>query len=206
MDIISDFLGKNSSPRHPRIKVWSYHISKSATSRIDFYRKREGLVKADPEILLECLSQDGELIYTDMCAWDDDLNEYLVDKGIKCSEPENESERFGFILTQKMAPIELKYGDGYFNIVVYDYFNEKLAAKADKTREMLKAIYRGNSMVSERKECVDMIHETIKHIATCIKEKLKYSNEDASIIFDWAIALYLDDRFHVSTRRILGLS
>lgn len=205
MDLVSDFSDGKPNLRHPKIKIWGQKIGKNKNVVLSVYRRREGLIVSDPVLSIEDYGDSGEIVWQDQTEWDNTINEYLLDKGVKCVDPENEGERFAYMLAKSMRPLETKFGDGFFNIAIYDFFTEKMAKESNKIQSILKEIYRGNASINDREECYSMITQIIKKIVNDLVVRLKYLKEEASLILDIAISMYLDERFHVTNRKFLGL-
>jgi len=205
MDIITELLPDGERPKHPKLRIWQQHIDGSPHAHIVFFRKADGLRKSDPTLSLECFDETGRILWQDDTPWDTELNAFLIKLHVKCQDKENEAERFGYTAHKYFDPIEAKYGDGYFNIAIYDLLKRRKVGSAPRTAAMLGKIYRGNAIIQDSSDCFESIEYVLKILVSGIHDDLSYSVEDSSEILDQSIALYLDDRFSVGLRGILGL-
>ncbi len=139
--------------------------------------------------------------------WDEGVNAGLVDLGIKAINPQQEGERFAFGIRAALRKVERKYGDGYLSAVLVDLLDESDLCKNGEIAEVRKYVHTNSPERSSRsyKECRDLIANEIGGRAVELRDKLKYKPEEIKAVMTKALAIYLDERFSVSSRRTFGL-
>jgi hypothetical protein len=138
--------------------------------------------------------------------WDDGVNAGLVDLGIKAIDLQQEGARFALGIRAALRKVERKYGDGYLNAVLVDLLDDSDLYKAGEIAEVLKYIHTNSPERSRAyHECRELIANEIRGRAVELRDKLKYSPEEIKAVMMTALAIYLDERFSVSSRRRFGL-
>lgn len=166
-------------------------------------RPRDGLVFRPARIFL--FIKDGE---TDVSAfdapWDSNLNDWLVKEGVPAETTEAEGDRFGLAARDRFAPIEVRFGDGFFNAVLVHHLRGVGFGEISPTREQLAAIYEPQPATGEQATiCVEMVDGVIARCARDLKT-LSYANHEAEAILAAALAYYLDERFNITNSKLLG--
>jgi len=138
-------------------------------------------------------------------AWDQRLERWLLDHNIKAVDAENEAERFGFGLEAQFEPIERRCGSGYFNSVLVGYLHESGFAEQPTVREKLGAIHTYRpSATAAAMDYTSQIKTVLGANARTL-ESLGYPRDTVIEILANAIAYYLDERFNIHTRALLGV-
>jgi hypothetical protein len=138
--------------------------------------------------------------------WDDGVNAGLVELGIRATDLDQEGERFALGIRGALRKVERRYGDGYLNAVLVDLLDESDLCKNGAIADVRRYVYttrpdRGRSY----HECRDLIANEIGGRAAELRHKLRYTPEDVKAVMTTALAIYLDERFSVSSRRRFGL-
>jgi hypothetical protein len=138
--------------------------------------------------------------------WDDDLNDGLARLGIRSETVENEKDRFALALRASFRRPESRFGDGYFNSVLVEFV---LGSDFHDHAEVA-GVLRHISHVTPHQgqgyaDCRDMIEYAIRKRGMELTKWLNYEVPQAADILAGALARYLDERFSVTNRRLLGL-
>ncbi len=138
--------------------------------------------------------------------WDDGVNAGLVEVGIKALDLQQEGERFALALRAALRKVERRYGDGYLNAVLIDLLDESDLCKSGELAEVRKYIHTNPPERSPTyRACRELSANEIGGRAVELRDKLKYTPEDVKSVMTKALAVYLDERFSVSSRRNFGL-
>jgi hypothetical protein len=138
--------------------------------------------------------------------WDDGVNAGLVDLGIRSSNLQEEGERFSLGIRAALRKVERKFGDGYLNAVLVDLIDESDLSKGGEIADVRKHINPNRAERGRRyDECRDLIANEIGGRAVELRDKLKYKPEEIKAVMTKALAIYLDERFSVSSRCYFGL-
>lgn len=138
--------------------------------------------------------------------WDDGVNAGLVGLGIRAMDLQQEGERFALGIRAALRKVERRYGDGYLNAVLMDLLKESDLSRGDEIAEVQKYI-NTNSPEHGRgyDQCRELIANEIAGRAVELRDKLKYEPKEVKVVMTKALAMYLDERFSVSSRRNFGL-
>ena len=102
--------------------------------------------------------------------------------------------------------MERRYGDGYLNAVLVDLLDDSDLSKGDEIAEVRKYVH---TNAPERNRsydaCRELIASEIGGRAAELRHKLKYKPEEIKEVMTKALAIYLDERFSVSNRRMFGM-
>jgi hypothetical protein len=174
-----------------RIEVELYRPAASGVSRTDLVIHRWVKEKEQEPLQVE---------------WDDGVNAGLVDLGIRAIDLEQEGERFALAIRAALRKVERKYGDGYLNAVLIDLLDDSDLCKSGELAEVRKFVHTNRPEQSRSyHECRELIANEISGRAVELRDKLKYKPEEIKAVMTKALAIYLDERFSVSSRRNFGL-
>jgi hypothetical protein len=170
---------------------------------VELRREREPFGLGPARIYLDFVAADGTTLNQDEVDWEWDLDTWLVTEHVKARDHENEAERMSLRLRHGFQPIQRKVGDGYFNALLNVVVREGPYAKDDRVRTVLEHIHEyrpyGGGDLDERVTQVHAVfHERGRELVD--REKLGYETDIADGILANAIAQYLDERFHVTSR------
>src|SRR5262249_2082551 len=118
-----------------------------------------------------------------------------------------EGERFSLALRAGLRKVERRYGDGYLNAVLVDLLDESDLCRNGEIAEVRKFVLTNRPDRSGRSYpvCREAIASEIGARAVELRDKLKYNPDDIRAVMTKALAIYLDERFSVSSRRRFGL-
>ena len=197
----------NSSAKnisHPRIVSWGALIKNDDISvQCEIVRKREGLTFTAPLLYLHHTIKHTGQTTADPEEWDDVLNFWLIDNGVQSVSADNEALRFGLMLRRMLQRAEIRYGEGYYNAVLLKVISGGFSSDTE-IKAMLEQI--GPRRVQEGssyREAVEMIESVLTECATLLK-KLSYPVDSAKNILTRAVGLYLDERFSITNRKLMG--
>ncbi|HEX3659733.1 MAG TPA: hypothetical protein VHV55_28355 [Pirellulales bacterium] len=138
--------------------------------------------------------------------WDDGVNAGLVDLGIRAINLQQEGERFAFSIRAALRHVERRYGDGYLSAVLVDLLDESDLCKGGEIFEVRKFVHAGRPERNRSYHaCRDLIADEIGGRAVELRDKLAYRPDEVKTVMTKALAIYLDERFSVSSRRNFGL-
>lgn len=185
--------------------MWMAKINKYTNKYCEIFRKREGVKFQPTKIYLHVEDADGNVI-TDQDDWDTELNQFLLENKIKAKDQENEKVRFGLMLKESLKKPEIKFGDGYYNSVLLEIVIESFKGYGDVDDKLSSIVISGtpSKVGSSYSECRSMIIGEIVACANNLTKLLSYNRKQADEILAGAIGYYLDDRFSVTTRKLLG--
>lgn len=171
---------------------------------IDITRITKIEVKLSPK-LFGVISTPELYIFEDDDAivryWDDDLDSFLVTKGIRSISLENECHRFTLRLRHLFGKYENKYGDGIFNSVIVE-----VARNRFKNHIILKDLPQRSTIASTYADCQKKIEKCLANRIEELITYLRYSYTEAEDILLGALVEYLDRRFCISVRKQIGWS
>jgi hypothetical protein len=138
--------------------------------------------------------------------WDDGVNAGLVDLGIRAINLQQEGERFALGIRAALRKVERRYGDGYLSAVLVDLLDESDLCKGGEIADVRKYVHTNSPEHSQTyHDCRDLVANEIGGRAVELRDKLKYEPEEIKAVMTKALAIYLDERFSVSSRRNFGL-
>jgi hypothetical protein len=139
--------------------------------------------------------------------WDDGVNAGLVDQGIRAIDLQQEGERFALGIRAALRKVGRRYGDGYLSAVLVDLIDESELSKNGEIADVRKYVNTNPPDRSSRsyQACRELIANEIGGRAVELRDKLKYGAEEIKAVMTRALAIYLDERFSVSSRRHFGL-
>jgi hypothetical protein len=202
------FESKPDAPMHPKVRFWRRMRETGARLVCELTRER-GVLSFGPAMLcISFLDEHGnDMQSPDEIAWDSRLNDELLRLKVRAVTPENECKRFGLVLRDRLAEPEERFGDGYFNAVLIQYIRESPFAQEPTIHEKLPFIHAyqasgdGNSFKACRTE-IEAIIVQCAHELTA----LDYNQQEAVQILLVALAEYLDERFSITSRQLLGFT
>lgn len=148
---------------------------------------------------------DGDIFRgPDEAEWELELDDWLVKEHVRARDEANEKLRFSLRLKAAMRPIAARFGDGYFNSVLVHLLREGPFASHPALAETLGSIHEYEAGGGSRRDCEELFDHELGVAAQALMS-LYADRAVAEDILAGAIAQYLDDRFHVTERRLLGL-
>ncbi|HEY4241935.1 MAG TPA: hypothetical protein VGM88_19080 [Kofleriaceae bacterium] len=208
MNDLDRFFEKPEPVLHPRLRYLRGVLDRHEVPqlRVEFRQDRDGLDVGDPRLLV--LLQDGEgrdVGRPEEFEWEPDVNDVLMTWGIKAITIPNESLRFGAVLRDRLEVVETRFGDGFFSGVLTEYLGSSAWSSKQVVSAMLAEVHAYHpSPGPQRDACREGIEEVVGACVDLLYKSLAYSKAETINILSAALALYLDHRFHVSERKMLG--
>ena len=198
----------------PEVQRW--HSRGLKLKRCEFVRERDGLAFRPAKLVLSFVPTKSDLVdrvkadrVKEVELWNTRLNQWIMEQGPsgRTVTTENEGERFGFLLRERFAPIEQRYGDGFFNsVLLRDLRDDPELASRPPVHEALACVSAPKPRRSSaERDCSRMLQEVLGTCGTELVELLEYKKDKAEAILCDAIAYFLDERFSITNSRILGL-
>ena len=185
---------------HPRLRSWGPLIKDpNIKTECEVFRKHDGFSYSPPKLYIHWTQLPSETSKTDQEDWDDTLNAYLVENGVKAVSAENEAIRFALMLRRLFQPLEVRYGEGYFNAVVVQVASssfgriEPLAGVLEKIGE--RHPHEGRVY----QDAVRQIEDAITQCAVALTTQLEYERPQAETILVAAVTNYLSERFSLDS-------
>ncbi len=189
---------------HPKLRDWRGRRKAGDTLAVEMRRPREGLVSLPPVLYVTVTSHDGKSV-TEREPWEYGLDLALVEDGVRARNDESEGERFGLLLRELLRPIETRFGDGFFNGVFLELVNSSGLTQSEPLAAVLKEVSaRPIHPKAAKEECTDRIRAALSQCAMWLMRSLHYERGQAEGILARAVAHYLDERFSVTRRKLLG--
>ncbi len=206
MSLADELFGsENTEPSPPEARRWESLLAQGVQPVCTFVRRREGLSWTLARLVVSYPDAYPPVPPDPAIVWDSRLDRWLLDHKIRAVDTENEAERFGFGLAGQLEPIEIRYGSGYFNAVLVSYLRSSGFADQPTVREKLAAIHSYAPSEGQTKDyCIAQIKAVLGTNARTL-ESLGYARDIAIDILANAIAYYLDERFNIHTRALLGI-
>ena len=205
MTSINEFFPTQIDFDHPKLRYWSHRKATGAKVSVEFRREREGL-SFRPARLYVLITGPNGIEAPDELAWDAELNDAMINAGIAAVSSSNETERFGYAMRHMFSSIEIRHGDGFFNAVLVYVLRLTGLSQQDQVGAVLNQIREYSPHLGRSYEqCADAIKAVLTHCGFSLVKNLKYERGQAEVILGGAIAYYLDERFSVTNRQILGL-
>lgn len=201
MNAVDELFG-GSAYDHPKLRMWISRLGKGAAF-ITVRRPWNGFTRLRPELFIEFVSPSGEL-FVDSAPWEPGLNNALVVERVHARTLDDEAQRFSLHLQAQFEPLALRYGDDYFNAVLVQYMHEMKMDTEEIIRMMPEVTTYPPHQGPRLGECREDIKAVLGKAARDLTQYLDYSKIEAVDLIIAALADYLDERFSVTSRRILG--
>jgi hypothetical protein len=200
------FHSKPETATHPKVRFWKRMQQDGTRLVCELLRERDGLSFGPARLYIRFLDPNGRDRHTpDEVDWDARLNDELLRMRVKASDEESEIKRFGLTLRDRLEQPEERFGDGYFNAVLIEYIDKSPFAHEPLIREKRRFItaYRASRDGRAFTECWEALDSVIVRCAQDLTA-LDYEQGEAVRILSGALAAYLDERFSITNRRLLG--
>ena len=193
-----------AAPAHPRIKYWTAKKLSAARVDVEVFQTRDGLVRSAPRLFVNFYNKEDLVEVQDEVPWEIELDEWLVEQGFPAADRDKEKLRFSFHIAHAFRPIINRYGSDYFGSVLIELIKAGPFADHPDIQPLLPHILRGNPSKEFREECEERIEEQLYKLAGKIKRICSEQAEATADILGGALAHYLDERYSVSDRKMLG--
>lgn len=189
---------------HPRLRKWRLRKEEGAELAVEVRRSREGLVTLPAELYV-CITRPQGKSVTEREPWEYGLDLALVGDGVRATDRTNEGKRFALLLRELLRPIETRFGTGFFNGVFVELVRSSGLDQHEVLARVLKDVNaRPIRDRREKEDCAARIRAALSQCATWLTCSLRYPREEAEDILASAVAEYLDERFSVTNRKLLG--
>ena len=212
MTVLEDYFHSRTEMTfdHPLLRLVDLARTRPDVKKIvvEVLLPRDVLGYADAKLYLHQLDEFGRDVAPYQAEdWNNDLNAALVHRGIPASSIGNEKVRFALELRELLTAPETRFGDGFYNAVLVHHIKNSGFAEYPEVMEVLKYVYRSDIDVSTESylACKDQIDMAIARCAHELADDLKYEISAAKQVLASAVAQYLDERFSVTNRRMMGL-
>ena len=110
------------------------------------------------------------------------------------------------MLRELLKRPESRYGDGFYNAVLVAVV-EEFFAQDSRVKEKLALLGRDHphKQGASYLDCVEMIEAALASCARQLADDLGYGRSTAEKILAGAVDIYLDERFSLTNRKLLGL-
>jgi hypothetical protein len=196
----------DDEPEHPVARAWLARIRKGEQAKFTLWRKRDGLVFKPAKIYMTFQTPRGE--ERDHEDWDADLNEALVREGVRAESAANEAHRLTLMLRYWLRRPQERFDQGLFDAVLLETARDSDLADQSVLRDILDRILVAPVSGNEASyaPCKVMVEAILQQKARrSLVRDLRYTEGEATAILAAALAQYLDERFDVTERRMLGL-
>lgn len=195
---------------HPLYRSWRTLLDRPNVNAlsVSLYRPREGLTYAPAKLYVSVVTDDGTPSPPSEYAWDPVANAGLIHLQARCSSQADEVMRFALMARAAFIPIEGRVGDGYFNSVFLGTMRKAPFTELPKLSAMLGRVSREYSAQpgSALDETITQLENAIGTLSEDLTapNRLDYPSDEADEILDGALAQYVDERFNVTNRELLG--
>jgi len=196
-------------PEHPRIRAWRSYKKAPEVDHVgvEVRREREGLTVLPARLFVFFYRKDGEIARQDEALWEPELEAWLIDdQKARASTLDNEKLRFSLLLKPALRSILIRYGDGYFNAVLIAALRDGPFRAHPAVADMLRNIHEELPGGGSRLDCQQLIDHEFASAAQRLLKLYDGARAAAEDILGGAIAGYLDDRFSVTNRKLLGFT
>lgn len=203
-----DDLFKTDQFDHPKLRYWQDQATKHGTLPVvEVLRDREGLGFAQARLYVTVIDREGNPVFPpDAEPWEPQLAHATVERGWRAPSISNEAVRMGLLLKMFFSQPEMRYGDGYFSSVLVDVVRDSDFSRHHKVADVLRFISVPPPLASpSRDDCTRSIKAILGRVAQLLVGPLKYTQEQAKEIFAESLAYFLDERFSITSGRMLGL-
>ena len=193
---------------HPKAREWRQWLKggDAEYATCELWRKRDGITFMPAKLYVKFYVGD-KLIGSDQDNWDPDLNMELVNLKVQAISLENEAIRLSLMMQEWFSISEERFGDGYFNAVLIEYLRHSGFSNGPPVQEALEYIHEPppNFQTPAYKECNQEIEGVLTRAARLLRDDLEYDQSRAEEILAAGVAHYLDERFSITNRKLLGL-
>ncbi|HSN98506.1 MAG TPA: hypothetical protein VLS89_09410 [Candidatus Nanopelagicales bacterium] len=182
-------------------RTWLQRISRGDAATVKVVRKRNGLSYGPARLHVIFNGKDEQ-----RDDWDTHVSEVLASAKIKAVDRENEALRLALMLADWFQHPAQRFGDDYFNSVLVEYLKHGPPGAIPEVRDMLRHVHEiaphreSSAYLDCRNEVVAILQRGAQTLMG-----MGYPRKVAEQIFVEAMVQFLDDRFGVTNRRMLGL-
>lgn len=191
---------------HPKLRYWLQQLESGKKAKFELCRPNDILGFKPAKIYMHFYENEKE-VDCDEDDWEDSLNNALIKHGIRAISKKNEIMRFSLTFRDALRPAQERFGEGYFNAVLLEIINNKSFVEHKSISKKMEHIAVSNPCKDSPsyEDCREMIEYAIKVCAQNLTKYLDYPRDEAEEILLESLAQYLDERFSVTSRYMLGL-
>ncbi|HSN98572.1 MAG TPA: hypothetical protein VLS89_09740 [Candidatus Nanopelagicales bacterium] len=199
-----DFEVEEDDAVHPTARAWLKRIRAGQKATFTLWRKRDGLTFKPAKIYMSFETPGGR--ERDKDDWDVDINEALVREGVRAEDEENEAQRLSLMLRYWLSKPEEHFGPGFFEAVLMEFVQASELARRKPLDAILQDIHVNPPSRDGRAylDCRKAVESVMKKAIRSLVRDLKYAQEMGDRILAKALGQYLDERFHITERQMLG--
>jgi len=206
---MSDLDALFQTSEHPDLpytaRGWLRRIRKGAKAKVEVVRKRKGLSYGPTR--LRVIFDGQEVLQDD---WDPHVSEVLASEKVAAIDEENEALRLALMFADWFEHPAQQFGDDYFNCVLVDYLKHGPLRNVPEIQKVLRDVhehapYKESSHYLDSRNEIEAVLQRGAQALSSADHGLGYPRPDAERILVRALVQYLDDRFGVTYRRMLGL-
>lgn len=202
MNALDDLFQKQENPDLPyAVRAWLQRIRGGETAKVEVVRKRDSLSYGP--IRLRIIFNEKDMQLDD---WDPHVNEVLASEKVPAINEANEALRLSLMLADWFLHPAQRFGDDYFNSVLVEYVKHGALGTVPEIQDILRYAHE-HSPSKESSHYVDCRNEVVAVLQRGAQTltNIGYPRADAERILILALVQFLDDRFGVTNRRLLGL-
>jgi hypothetical protein len=179
----------------------------TAPPTIEVVREFDGLSFGPTTLYVTFSDLAGSPIQQYPEPWEARLDLALMEQGWRAPSQQNEAVRIELALKHLFSSAESRFGDGFFSSVLGKFVAQSAFAKAEAVKQLLSLIREPAPSKDSQfvGDCEQMIVNALGIAAKLLKDKLRYSLDEAEAILVDAMAKYLDERFSITAGINLGL-
>ncbi|WP_437769308.1 hypothetical protein WMF27_09125 [Sorangium sp. So ce281] len=181
-------------------RTWLRRIRGGEKAEIEVIRKRSGLSYGPAKLHVIFNGTDER-----RDDWDTHLSDVLASEGVRAVDEDNEALRIALMLEDWFQYPARRFGDDYFNSVLVEYLKGGELGAIPEVQRVLRHVhehspYKGGSYDDCRNEVVAVLQRAAQALT-----HVGYRREQAKRILIDAVVKFLDDRFGITNRQMLGL-
>lgn len=200
------FDGTPSTPEHPRIRAWKSFQASAGFGKIvvEIRRERHGLSYLPARLFVTFHNATGQPVRLDEAYWELELDAWLIDHAkARAMTTENESLRFCLVLQNDLKRAQDRFGADYFNSVFVFTLRKGPFASDPAVSSKLSRIHEYRAAGGSAIDCEESIDAVLTNEAHRLLGLYDERRQGERILAN-AIAQYLDDRYHLSSRGSVG--
>lgn len=161
-----------------------------------------GLVAKDP--IFHLTIRQGSALSLQELAWTPELEEYLLlERPLAMETRDEEIERLANVLSNNLKSAEDKFGKDYAQAVFVEILRERPQYGLEKVLDEV-AVHKASSAGPSYSDCRQFLTSAIDGLQNTAVLMLKYPNDSSTVrLIGEALAIVLDDRFHITLRKEL---
>jgi hypothetical protein len=199
-------LWKEPGYSHPVIRYHDKFMGATDfEATLDLWRPGDVIGLRDARMTVK-FAHGGESESWEDIPWDRLLNDELIKRRVRAVSPEVEAVRFGLAIRDDLRRVVSRFGDGFYNAALPKILKDIGFGSFEHVAELIEQIGdRGQAVGPAYADCSVMVRHVLQERARQLKDDLKYSDDEVEATLAKAVANYLDERFHISVKKQLGM-